>query len=182
MRGQQRARGLLGFAPLPPRAGEVGVQPSAPLGGGKLAGMEPSPGVQRCAGVAEGPVDADAVEGDLGRGNGERLPVNGMVRQPCGGPLGFDDQLQGAVPVVGLGGIVRRGTEHLRIGGTLGWGDQAGRLQPTSGGEGDLVGDALASSWRRTMPRARAEAAIAIGEPDIAAFVVARSAVILLLP
>jgi hypothetical protein len=49
--------------------------------------MERSPDVQGRTGVAEGPVDADTVEGDLGWGYGERLPTNGMVRQPGSGPL-----------------------------------------------------------------------------------------------
>ncbi|MGH3901822.1 MAG: hypothetical protein ACRDTA_26920 [Pseudonocardiaceae bacterium] len=103
VRGQQRAGGLLGFAPLPPRAGHVSVQPSAPLGCGELAGMQHSPGIQGRTSVAEGPVDADAIEGDLGWGDSERLPSNGMVWQPGGGLFGFGDQFQGAVPVAPVG-------------------------------------------------------------------------------
>lgn len=54
------------------------MQPSAPLRGGELTGMEPAPGMQGRAGVAERPMDTDAVEGDLCWGDGERLPADGQ--------------------------------------------------------------------------------------------------------
>ncbi len=81
VRGQQRVGGLLRFAPLPPRTGHVGVQPSAPLECGELAGMEPSPGGQGRAGVAEEPVDAAGRVGRQRAGRGRwRRTASGRRR------------------------------------------------------------------------------------------------------
>lgn len=68
---QQRRRGLLRLAPLPPRPRQVGVQTPPPLGGRQLAGVHATPRAQSRPCVAEGPVHADLIEADVRAG--ERL-------------------------------------------------------------------------------------------------------------
>ncbi len=90
--------------------------------------MQVASGVQGGSRVAQGPVNADSVEGDLGWGHGEALTRDGVGGQPGGGLFGFCDHLQGAVTVAGLSGVVCAGAQHLGVGGRLGGRDQPGRF------------------------------------------------------
>ncbi len=97
------------------------------------------------AGVAERPVHADPVEGDLGRADGEWLAGDRGFWEPGGRALRFFDQFEGPVPVGSLRGVVSASAEHLGVGSRLRRLSEPGRFQPGGSFERDTIGDLLAS-------------------------------------
>ncbi|MBC2874760.1 MULTISPECIES: hypothetical protein [Streptomyces] len=175
---QESVGGLLGFTPLPPGAGEVGVHAGLPFGRRELAWAQLAADVESGADVAQGPVDADFVEGDGRRADGERGPAGGVFgsRRTAREASAIRARAWSRWPARAAVYEVVQSICAYAI--ACAWVARPVRSTAT---RALSTRRWAASGWpwcRRTMLSSRDAAAVAMGSPERSAYVMARSAVI----